>query len=222
MSRIKKVGKGLVGLVSLATVATGLYLGATYLTMKDYLHADIDSELTRVASSGKPTGGLVTIEEHVKTARDFLLFGKNRLQRDDNPGYDLTVDKTTNTMYVFNGDTLIRTIDVGTGEELIENKDRFGQYVTPNGEYLVIKEFDQKALREKFGQAHADKYYAVGMLQLSGPWAPHIAIHGTPDPDKIGKNKSHGCINVGLDDMAWIMDNVGIGSTVSVYMSATN
>jgi len=221
MSKSKKVKKGLGCLVLAATTTAGLYLGSTYLSMKNYLHADIDSELTRVASSGKPTGGLVALEEHVKTARDLLLFGKNRLQRDEGSKYDLKINKTTNQMYVFNGDTLIKIIDVGTGEEFVEDKDRFGQYVTPNGDYLVIKEFDQEALREKFGTAHADKYYAVGMLQLSGPWAPHIAIHGTPDPNKIGERKSHGCINVGLEDMAWILENVSVGSTVSVYMSGT-
>ena len=77
-----------------------------------------------------------------------------------------------------------------------------------------------KALEEKFG--NNAKLYGSGMLQLLGPWAPHIAIHGTNDNSRIGKYSTNGCINLANENLEWLLSNAGIGSKVYVYDSKAN
>ena len=79
---------------------------------------------------------------------------------------------------------------------------------------MVIHYKSREELEAKFGVDNAEKYYAGRMIQLSGPWAPHIAIHATPDESKIGLRKSNGCIQVTPSDYDWLYENVGVGSKV--------
>ncbi|GEM_PF-5965604 len=203
-----------------SVLLSSLYLGFRAHEMYPYLKADVDSELERVATVDppKPKGGLVTLEEHVKTARDLVLYAYNK-PSDNRPLYHLKVDKSTNTMEVYDGEgNLVRQMQVGTAKELKETKTQFGEYVTPNGNYLVINHFNEQELEKKFG-ANAFFHYGTGMLQLSGPWTPHIAIHGVSSPKKVGIYDSNGCVRVENEDVEWLKKNVGVGSTVHIFMS---
>jgi hypothetical protein len=42
-------------------------------------------------------------------------------------------------------------------------------------------------------------------------------IHGTPDPTSIGQRSTHGCIRVRDEDLAWLYDNVPVGSSVLIH-----
>jgi len=188
--------------------------------MAPYSVADYQSEANRKASAHGPVEGLhgrlITIEEHVKTARDLLLFTINDFL-DTKPEYDIKVDKSTNEMEVYLNGTLVRKIRVGTGQVLKTDKPAFGEYVTPNGDYIVIHVRDKDSVHKKFGKnAH---FYGDGMIQMSGPWAPHIALHGTNDNNRIGKYTTNGCINMRNEDILWLMRNAGIGSRIHVYQS---
>ncbi len=41
-------------------------------------------------------------------------------------------------------------------------------------------------------------------------------LHGTPYPSSIGTASTHGCIRLGDDDIAWLYENVPIGTPVDV------
>jgi lipoprotein-anchoring transpeptidase ErfK/SrfK len=41
---------------------------------------------------------------------------------------------------------------------------------------------------------------------------PHYGIHGTPDPSKIGKTESHGCIRLTNWDALEVAGSVGAGT----------
>ena len=43
-----------------------------------------------------------------------------------------------------------------------------------------------------------------------------FGIHGTNDPDSIGKSQSHGCIRMHNSDIAWVFDFLVIGSEVII------
>jgi len=216
MKNYTKIGLGIVvaGLVGLGAI------GCRVRTIVPYLKADVQSELQREPSKGHPTEGLDGIiertGEHLKTTRDAGLFLINDFS-DDKKEYEIIIDKKTNSAQVYLENNLVREFKVGTGKEKdVAVKTRFGQYVTPNGDYLIINIMDQEELAKKFGREKAEEYYANGMLQLSGPWAPHIAIHATPDPEKIGHYKSNGCINVTPEEMEWFLENIGIGTKVKI------
>ena len=42
-------------------------------------------------------------------------------------------------------------------------------------------------------------------------------LHGTPHTESIGEPSSHGCIRLGDDDIAWLYDNVPVGTRVFTY-----
>ena len=48
-------------------------------------------------------------------------------------------------------------------------------------------------------------------LSLSG-----YGIHGTPDPEKVGRTESHGCFRLANWDALTLLDLVTVGMTVSV------
>jgi len=202
MKRLKK---------ALSIAAVILTFPLTYLAIRayemyPYLKGDVTSELERIATDGKAKNGVTTLEEHVKTVRDLLLYAYEK-PLDSKSIYNLRIDKTANMMEIYNEqEELIKRMPVGTGQVLAAIKTRFGEYVTPNGNYVVINHFNQQDLTDKFGpNAH---FYGSGLLQLSGPWAPHIAIHGTDDETKIGTYGSNGCVRVGNNDMLWLLTNV--------------
>lgn len=202
------------GSIAAITIASYFPLSQQYKIIAPYLEADRKSEESRQPGGGKDVGGLDRLVEDLKTKRDFFLFARNNLS-DNKPEYNLFVYKDTNTMDIYDASgTLVKQMRVGSGKIQQDEKTSFGQFVTPIGDYLLINTFDKSGLEDKFGQkAHN---YGDGMLQLSGPWAPYIAIHGTDNPSKIGAYHSNGCVNVSNVDIVWLLDNVGVGSRVYI------
>jgi len=44
-----------------------------------------------------------------------------------------------------------------------------------------------------------------------------VALHGTPHKESIGKAVTHGCIRLPDDDIAWLFENVPVGTPVYIY-----
>jgi hypothetical protein len=42
-------------------------------------------------------------------------------------------------------------------------------------------------------------------------------LHGTPYPETVGQRSSHGCIRMKDDDIAWLYENVPVGTKVYIY-----
>jgi lipoprotein-anchoring transpeptidase ErfK/SrfK len=209
---------GLAGIVAALASAPFVVKGSD---IASELKSDIQSELTRVPTEGRQKGifSTTTIAEHLKTIRDLGLYTLNDTF-DGRPEYDLVVDKTTNQMEIYLNGELVRRMRVASGQILQPNKTRFGEYVTPNGNYVYINFKNINDLRREFGPNAS--YYGAGMLQLSGPWAPHIAIHGTNSERSIGTYSTNGCIRVSNADLEWLANNLGIGSRIRVYQSNPN
>lgn len=211
-----------------ATIITGAALVPSTYKLAPYIKSDIKSELSRKPSAGKPTGGakglVLRLGEFAKTGRDIIKFAYQDLF-DDKAEYDIHINKDSNTANFYLNDSLVKTITVGTGKVNKPNKEAFGEgeYVTPNGEYIVVRYMSKDLVKRKFGEANAEGFYAgQGMLPLLGPWAPHIAMHATLDTTKIGDYKSNGCINYLISDFDWVTDNVGIGSKVHITGGENN
>lgn len=43
------------------------------------------------------------------------------------------------------------------------------------------------------------------------------ALHGTNKPETIGRSVSHGCVRLSNEDIAWLYDNVPVGTPVFIY-----
>ena len=41
-------------------------------------------------------------------------------------------------------------------------------------------------------------------------------IHGTPDEETVGQQSTHGCIRMKSEDLAWLFDNIPVGTPVDI------
>jgi lipoprotein-anchoring transpeptidase ErfK/SrfK len=65
-----------------------------------------------------------------------------------------------------------------------------------------------------FGTAQRKLPGILGAYRLR--LANGIGLHGTPDEDSIGKAATHGCIRLYDTDIAWLYDNVPVGTAVII------
>ena len=56
----------------------------------------------------------------------------------------------------------------------------------------------------------------VGVLWI-GLNKPHVGVHGTNNPETIGRAASHGCIRTANWDAARVKELVSVGNPVSIF-----
>jgi len=215
---LSKAVKRVVGALFALLAAADLYLASG--VFREGLE-DVRSELRR--EKGNRFGdsiGLFTLYELAKTARDvFVIYPFNRVKDliapEGREELAIFIDKETHAAFVVDEKGgLVLAAPVATGQADGDVKTRFGEYITPAGEYVIIRRYSPEELRRKFGgKAH---FYGGGMIQLLGPWAPHIAIHGTDEPGSVGKGNSNGCIRMRDEDFGALAGKAKIGSRVFV------
>jgi lipoprotein-anchoring transpeptidase ErfK/SrfK len=129
------------------------------------------------------------------------------------------VDVKTNMLGVFEGDKIVAAYPVTVGS---------GQIPTPVGEWKVrgvVKfptfRYDEKML--KHGERGKNFYILkpgpnnpVGVIWIALN-KRGIGIHGTDEPDTIGKAASHGCIRLANWDIVRLAGRVKAGVPVSVH-----
>ncbi len=127
--------------------------------------------------------------------------------------YDIIVNKTTNEAAIIRDGMLDTLVSVSTGEINKPTKERYGEYVTPDGDYRVKGRRDISALERKFDNP---SYYGSGQLLLIGPFGGDIALHGTNKPGSIGSYETNGCVRFDNSVMSSLLERVANGSVVRV------
>ncbi|MBO2455167.1 L,D-transpeptidase [Actinomadura barringtoniae] len=129
---------------------------------------------------------------------------------------DVTLSSTTHrveidpkafTFTVFDGDKVLRTGKVATGE---------GGTPTPAGRFYFTELVKPPNPKGDYGA------YAFGLSGFSptlrtfagGPG--QLAVHGTNRASALGGKASHGCVRVSNDDITWMAKNLAIGTPVVV------
>ncbi|MFF4615258.1 L,D-transpeptidase [Nonomuraea jabiensis] len=108
---------------------------------------------------------------------------------------------------VFDGDKVLRTGKVATGE---------GGTPTPAGRFYFTELLRPPNPNGAYGA------YAFGLSGFSptlktfagGPG--QLAVHGTNQASALGGKVSHGCVRVSNDDITWMAKNLAIGTPVVV------
>lgn len=106
----------------------------------------------------------------------------------------IEVSVSQHQLKLFNGDELIRTYPIATGKILSP---------TPIGTYTIVNK-----------QANPGGAYGALWMGLS---KPHYGIHGTNNPDSIGKNVSAGCIRMYNNDVLELSPQAPIGTKVYIH-----
>lgn len=109
------------------------------------------------------------------------------------PHYRIIVDLSDRSLYLLDGNTVVRSFPVGIGKMVTK---------TPKGDYTIINK-----------QAHPDGPFGAFWMGLS---KPHYGIHGTNDPSSIGREVSHGCIRMYNEDVLQLSELVPIRTRVTI------
>jgi lipoprotein-anchoring transpeptidase ErfK/SrfK len=119
----------------------------------------------------------------------------------------LVIDPKAFTFTVLDGDRVLRTGKVATGE---------GGTPTPPGRFFFTELLKPKDPGGPYGA------YAFGLSGFSptlksfagGPG--QIAVHGTNAPGRLGSRASHGCVRVSNADISWMAQNLALGTPVEI------
>lgn len=152
---------------------------------------------------------------------------------DDAPrtGTLITVDISTNTLYLFeDGETVVKSpVATGTGKMLVHGDDVWA-FHTPRGHLKVLRKIVDPVWRkpdwafieagDPIPPAESPKRYVKGELgKYALDLGEGILIHGTDDVDSIGKRASHGCIRVPADALDKIYHAAKVGTDVYIFES---
>lgn len=121
--------------------------------------------------------------------------------------YVIHVDRSARRLTLRHGDRLLRRIRVAVGRPGTP---------TPTGRFAVT---------DRLRPAQADSPYGCCAIALTGhqtklvagwPGGDRLAIHGTPQPETVGKAVSLGCMRAVERDIEWIMARVPLGTPVII------
>ncbi|MBW7459993.1 L,D-transpeptidase, partial [Paenibacillus sepulcri] len=107
----------------------------------------------------------------------------------------IIVDQENRTLAVVSGDVIIRSYNVGLGGEK-----------TPSGSFYISEKVKNPNGRD-------DGEFGSRGMTLSGT---RYAIHGTDEPQSIGKDESHGCVRMNKEDVEELFDLVPLGTKVEI------
>ena len=124
--------------------------------------------------------------------------------------YYIEVNKSKNTLTVFNNQKLVRTLSVATGKNIS---------LTPVGTFKIANKIKNPWYSPK-GIAGGTPQNPLGVrwLGLSVPNTngTKYGIHGTNNPTSIGKYASLGCIRMNNKDIQWLYDHIPTGTKVVI------
>ncbi|MDR9852417.1 MULTISPECIES: L,D-transpeptidase [unclassified Paenibacillus] len=109
------------------------------------------------------------------------------------PDYRIIVDLSDRTLYLLDGDQVVKSYPVGIGKMVTS---------TPTGEFTIINK-----------QLHPGGPFGALWMGLS---KPHYGIHGTNNPSSIGHEVSHGCIRMYNEDVLDLSSYVPVGTRVTI------
>lgn len=125
----------------------------------------------------------------------------------DATDYAIRIDRSARRLTLHRGDRRLRRFAVAVGRPATP---------TPLGRYAVT---------DRLRPARADSPYGCCAVALTGhqtrlvpgwPGGDRLAIHGTPQPDSVGRAVSLGCLRAREADIRALMDRVPLGTPVFV------
>jgi hypothetical protein len=111
---------------------------------------------------------------------------------------EIIVDKQNHRLALVSGDVVIRNYPVGLGGDK-----------TPEGEFVISEK-----VKDPNGSPDGD-FGSRGMTLSDTLYA----IHGTDEPDSIGKDQSLGCIRMLREDVEELFDMIPKGSKITILSS---
>lgn len=170
--------------------------------------------LERIAKQYRVTVGLLARINHVPDVNQIL--AGQTLKVVHGP-FHATVDKSDFELYVYLSDVLVKRFRAGLGESgstpsgewRVKNKLINPTYYPPRGGPVVSADNPENPLGERWIGLEGVSGGAIGQQKYG--------IHGTIEPDSVGKNASMGCVRLLNADVEFLYDLLVVnGSQVIV------
>ncbi|MBI4093454.1 L,D-transpeptidase family protein [Candidatus Kaiserbacteria bacterium] len=142
-----------------------------------------------------------------ENVRHFYDDGVRELQGMASPSKRIVVDRSSQTLYAFDGEQLFMEASISTGINLTP---------TPRGNFFVYKKTPTRYMQGPL-PAISDKYYDLPGV----PWNLYFTneggvIHGAYWHESFGKRWSNGCVNLPLTEARTLYEWADIGTPVHV------
>jgi hypothetical protein len=129
--------------------------------------------------------------------------------------FAIEVDKSTNTLTLFNHGEFFARYPVRTGQL---------DYLTPVGEFKVINkkkdpQWTDPKTHRTFPPLHPENELGTRWLGFQGA---SLGIHGTIHPESIGTYASNGCVGMLKEDVEELFDLVRIGTPIRIVGKIQN
>ena len=128
--------------------------------------------------------------------------------------YSVQINIPSKTLEVWDGDTVVKTYPVGVGRK---------NFPTPTGNFKVISKFSSPTWENPYKAAGEARIYPGKKNPLGTRWIGfhrnlmgEYGIHGTNEPNSVGKVCSHGCIRMKINNSEDLYDTVPLGTPVTV------
>jgi len=166
--------------------------------------------LLKIAKSYDVTAELLARINHVADVNRIRAGQRIKIIRGP---FHARVDKAGHTMDVFLGDTFVEHFKVGLGAEnstppgrwVVRNKLTNPTYYPPRGGDIMSADDPENPLGERWIGLEGVAGGAVGQMRYG--------IHGTIEPESIGRSASLGCIRLFNEDVEFLFDLVVVGKS---------
>lgn len=119
--------------------------------------------------------------------------------------FRLEMSVSTNELRLFEDGELLRTMPAASGT---------GDTPTPLGEFYLTE------LIEPTNSGYGPYAYGTSgfsdVLTSFGGGPGQIGLHGTDDPDSVGRAVSHGCIRLSDEDITFLAETLPLGTPIDV------
>ncbi|MDN4593717.1 L,D-transpeptidase family protein [Polycladomyces subterraneus] len=123
-------------------------------------------------------------------------------------GYRIVVDKSTNTLTLYQNGTVVRSYPVATGRS---------PRLTPEGTFPIVMKVVNPSWKNVPGGVPQNPLGKRWLgLSVHGDDGTTYGIHGTNRPDSIGTYASHGCIRMRNADVAELFRLIPVGTPVTI------
>lgn len=122
----------------------------------------------------------------------------------------ILIDKSDNTLRYYTHNVLLKSFPVATGRTLQD---------TPIGVFPVVMLVKNPwYLKKNIPGGTPENPLGVRWigLEVPGTDGSKYGIHGTNEPDSIGKHASSGCVRMQNEDVTWLYEHVRVGTIVEI------
>jgi lipoprotein-anchoring transpeptidase ErfK/SrfK len=112
----------------------------------------------------------------------------------------IDVDLTNQSVYAYEGDTVVNSFIVSTGTWM---------YPTVTGQYKVYVKY-------RYANMHGPGYFLPDVPYVMYFYKSY-GLHGTYWHHNFGTPMSHGCVNLSIEDAGWLYNWASVGTVVNVH-----